>query len=94
MVQFIGYGIQFHGYAVIGKQTVCTKSLRSRPGSDVVGVGLGLHHLVCVVLQRAGNEFRSVSHSRLFEVVLVFQHIFAVGEVTEDSFYELLLLFR
>lgn len=94
MIQFIRDLAKLHLDSVIGEQTVGAESLCSRSCCDVVGVGLGLHHLVSIIFQSTGDELGSVSYRWLFQIVLILQHLFTVGKVFYDFLDELLLLLR
>ena len=94
VIKLIRHLIQFYLYTVIGEQSVCSESLSSRSGGDIVRIGFRLPYFISVIFQSAGYEFRSVSHSRLLHIVLILQHFFAVGKVSKDFFNELLLLQR
>ena len=92
MIQFIRDLAQFYLDSIVCEQTMRAEAFGSRSGCDIVCVGLGLHHLVSVIFQSAGDELRSVSHRWLLQIVLILQHLFAVGKVFYDFFDELLLL--
>ena len=92
VVQFLRDLVELDGDTVIGEQTVRAEAFGSRSGSNIVCVGLGLHHLVSVIFQSAGDELGSVSYRWLFQIVLILQHLFTVGKVFYDFFDELLLL--
>ena len=91
VIQFLRDLAELDGDSVIGEQTVGAEAFSSRSGGDIVSVGLGLHHLVSVIFQSAGDKLRSVSYRWLFQIVLILQHLFTVGKVFEDFFDELLL---
>lgn len=92
-IQFLRYFAKLHLYTVVRKETVRAEALGTRASGNIVRVGFGGHHFICVVLNSAVNEFGSVTHVRLLKVVIVFDHVHALRKVLQDFFDCFLLSF-